>query len=222
MLHSTIPRSPASSSSKRTSSSKSTASLSSIPFTEDDPHHSTKIPCHDASIEERMEYVLSCAKQADFDGLDSLITTYYTETFSQSSSVSAEQRISRRRQLPHLVAELRKQSGNWSQWERNGFEDEILRTAEAICAAENSRFIAGEKSSSPVGESTLDGSSPSVTPKTFQDEASLPFNSSLNDWASLNSILFSRCLIYGHYSPLWCRAIWRSCTVTDQILCSRA
>jgi hypothetical protein len=120
-----------------TDSSKQQASTSTETTTsassEDDDERATQVPDADASMEDRIGYVISCAKQVGFDSLDSLVSAYYTRPFAEVSSLSAEQRISRHRRLPQVLAQLRQQITTWTQWERTGFEDEILRTAEDIC-----------------------------------------------------------------------------------------
>lgn len=94
----------------------------------------------DATLEDRFEYVLECAKQVGFDWFDSLVANYYTADFSDRSILSNEQRLSRNRRLPGILAELREKSKGWTQWERQGYEDEILKSAESILVAECNTF----------------------------------------------------------------------------------
>lgn len=44
--------------------------------------------------------------------------------------------MSRNRQLPVILAQLRRASCAWSDWERRGYEEEVLKSAEDICMAE--------------------------------------------------------------------------------------
>ncbi|EKG10383.1 Basic-leucine zipper (bZIP) transcription factor [Macrophomina phaseolina MS6] len=97
-------------------------------------------PAKDASLDERIEYVLECAAAAGFDGLDSLAAAYYTGTFDESSLLAAEQRLSRNRRLPKVLAEVFHAAGAWSAWERRGFYEEILQSAESMLVAECSGF----------------------------------------------------------------------------------
>jgi hypothetical protein len=94
----------------------------------------------EATIDDRFEYILECAKQVGFDGFDSLVAKYYTADFSDDSILSQEQRLSRNRHLPGILAELRDKSKGWTQWERQGYQSEILKAAEAIFVAECKTF----------------------------------------------------------------------------------
>lgn len=93
-----------------------------------------------SSIEERFEYVLECARRVGFDTFDSMATQYYGGSFDPSSSVAIDQRMSRNRHLPALLAEIRQKSVQWSTWERRAYEDEVLKTVENICAIECHEF----------------------------------------------------------------------------------
>jgi hypothetical protein len=87
-----------------------------------------------ATVEERIEWLLDCARRAGFEGLDDLALQYYTRNFDAKSSLALE--MSRHRYLPTMVAELRRSCGGWSAWQSRGYLDEILKSAEEICAAE--------------------------------------------------------------------------------------
>ncbi|KAJ4424521.1 hypothetical protein N0V82_000845 [Gnomoniopsis sp. IMI 355080] len=94
------------------------------------------MPDAQATIEERFEYLLRCARHMGFDNFDTMAAQYYARDFNPTSALASEQRLSRKRRLPELLAELRTQSTTWSAWQRRGYEDEILRAAEAICVLE--------------------------------------------------------------------------------------
>jgi len=167
------PAQSSSSSASKKQSLNSTPSCS-VPSTlsvGEDNDNRLQPPNSNASIEGRIEYVLSCAQQAGFDSLDSLVTAYYVREFRQSSTLSVEQRMSRHRRLPQLLAELRQGSTNWSAWERNGYEDEILRAAEDVCGAEYSQFIRRDNSAveeSVIGDLQANGGLP-MPQGSFQD-----------------------------------------------------
>ncbi|KAI0454916.1 hypothetical protein F5B21DRAFT_224027 [Xylaria acuta] len=93
-----------------------------------------------ASLEEQFEYVLSCAQRAGFDSFDTMALHYYTRNFNPVSTIALEQHLSRDRRLPELLAELRKQSTNWSEWQRRGYQGETLKAAEEICTMEYDEF----------------------------------------------------------------------------------
>lgn len=98
------------------------------------------IPNRDSPLHTRFEYVLECAKAVGFESFDALVSVYYTANFEDSSSLSSEQRLSRMRRLPGLIAALRDTSAGWTQWERQGYQDEILKSAESILGTEYNRF----------------------------------------------------------------------------------
>jgi hypothetical protein len=173
----TIPESSGSlgstdSSKQQTSTSTETTTSASSLSPEDDDERATQVPDADASMEDRIGYVISCAKQVGFDSLDSLVSAYYTRPFAEVSSLSGEQRISRHRRLPQVLAQLRQQITTWTQWERTGFEDEILRTAEDICAAECGRFVGGDESPEQLSAPAPTASSQAATRRMIQDEVS--------------------------------------------------
>ncbi|KAJ3497226.1 hypothetical protein NLG97_g2065 [Lecanicillium saksenae] len=93
-----------------------------------------------SSIEERFEYVLECARRVGFDTFDSMAAQYYGSSFDPCSSLAMDQRLSRNRHLPALLAEIRQKSSQWSVWERRAYQDEALKTAEDICAIECREF----------------------------------------------------------------------------------
>ena len=135
-------------------------------------------PSIDATIEKRFEYLLACARRVGFDGFDALASHYYTLDFDHSSELALEQRMSRHRHLPSILAELRQRSQKWTPWERRGYQEEILKSAEEIYAMECSDF---KKCKQLVQVA-------SVTEMTLQDNVSV---SSL----SLSSCLWGRWLV---------------------------
>ncbi|KAI1424963.1 hypothetical protein F5Y12DRAFT_750054 [Xylaria sp. FL1777] len=101
-----------------------------------------------ATVEQQFEYVLGCAQRAGFDSFDTMALYYYTRNFHPTSALALEQRLSRNRRLPELLAELRKQSATWSALQRRGYQDETLKAAEEICTMEYSEFQRAEASGS--------------------------------------------------------------------------
>ncbi|KAK7954794.1 hypothetical protein PG988_015488 [Apiospora saccharicola] len=100
-----------------------------------------RCPDLSAPLEERFAYVLRCARGAGFGSFDALALQYYARDFAPASDLALEQRLSRRRHLPGLLAELRARAGapsssSWSDWQRRGYQEEMLRAAEEICAGE--------------------------------------------------------------------------------------
>lgn len=113
---------------------------SSVASSDADGPDACRPPPKDASLDERIEYVLACAEAAGFDGFDSLAAAYYTGAFDESSLLAAEQRLSRNRRLPKVLAEVFAAAGAWSAWERRGFYEEILQSAESMLVAECAGF----------------------------------------------------------------------------------
>lgn len=89
-----------------------------------------------APLEERFECIMSQVEAAGFDSFDSMASAYYTQTFNQSSSLAHEQRLSRKRGLPQVITDVHNVTNQWSDWERNGFQEEILKTAESMLTSE--------------------------------------------------------------------------------------
>ncbi|KAG2419402.1 hypothetical protein HFD88_004198 [Aspergillus terreus] len=111
-----------------------------------------------ATVEERIGWVLECARRVGFAGLDDLALQYYTRNFDGHSSLALEQRMSRQRSLPTMVAELRRSCEGWSAWQSRGYLDEVLKSAEEICAAECAvlgRGLAQRGDDAPITEIAL-------------------------------------------------------------------
>ncbi|KAI1115645.1 hypothetical protein F5Y14DRAFT_110610 [Nemania sp. NC0429] len=106
------------------------------------------LPSTQTTVEEQFEYVLSCAQRVGFDSFDTMALHYYTRNFNPTSALALEQRLSRNRRLPELLAELRRQSMAWNTWQRRGYEDETLKAAEEICTMEYNAFRKSEVNNS--------------------------------------------------------------------------
>jgi hypothetical protein len=77
----------------------------------------------DASLNDRFEKILDCAEAAGFENFDALVTSYYNaskEDFDESSYLANEQRLSRSRRLPKVIADVFEATKNWSVWESRG------------------------------------------------------------------------------------------------------
>jgi hypothetical protein len=91
---------------------------------------------HYSSMDERLESVLERVEQAGFDNFDALVTAYYSETFHESSRLASEQRLSRNRRLPRVIAEIFRAASQWSAWERGGMNQEVIKSAECLLILE--------------------------------------------------------------------------------------
>jgi hypothetical protein len=88
------------------------------------------------SLGDRFEFILECTEATGFENFDTLVTAYYRETFHESSPLANEQRLSRNRRLPKVIADVFDATSAWSSWERRGFHEEILKTTESMLIAE--------------------------------------------------------------------------------------
>nr|POF11691.1 transcription factor zeb2 [Quercus suber] len=91
--------------------------------------------------EAQLEQVLECARQAGFDSLDDFISAYYATRFDEKSTLFFQQRQSRNRHLPGILAEIRQSSKSWTKWEKQGYNHEILQSAESILLNEFRTFV---------------------------------------------------------------------------------
>ncbi|VUC23612.1 unnamed protein product [Clonostachys rosea] len=95
-----------------------------------------RVPAKEAPLDERFECIMNQVEAAGFDNFDQMATAYYSQTFNGSSPMADEQRQSRGRRLPHVISGVYGSSSQWSDWERKGFQEEILKTAESMLTVE--------------------------------------------------------------------------------------
>ncbi|KAI8623684.1 hypothetical protein F5Y19DRAFT_457914 [Xylariaceae sp. FL1651] len=88
------------------------------------------------TLEKRLEFLHLCLTSAGFETFDSMISQYYTSTLSPETIVFSHQRTSRQRDLPVLLAELRRYVRTWTQWEVHGYCYEIIKSVESIVDCE--------------------------------------------------------------------------------------
>ncbi|MCJ1314479.1 hypothetical protein MMC25_008161 [Agyrium rufum] len=109
-------------------------------------------------LESRIESVLDSIHSAGFDSLESFVAEYFTADLDEDSSTKVEQSLSRSRHLRGLLSILRMSSESWSARESQGFNDEIIRSAEVIytkevqCLTQNLRNSNVAPTSLPEGE----------------------------------------------------------------------
>lgn len=113
--------------------------------------HNTSIPtpisCDEAprlptnsmgmDVDERVRCILSYLEMMGFENFDELVRTYYSQNFGETSFLCNEQRLSRNRRLPGVIASVFGAATGWSSWERRGFYEEILKATETMLIAEN-------------------------------------------------------------------------------------
>lgn len=88
-------------------------------------------------LDERLDHIMKIANDMSFDSFDAVAEAYYISNFTPSSHLVNEQRLSRSRRLPNLLAKLCDAADHWSSWESRGFHDEIIKKAESLLVAEN-------------------------------------------------------------------------------------
>lgn len=92
---------------------------------------------HRESMDKRLESLLEYVEDAGFETFDSLVTAYYSLTFSESSPLYIEQSLSRERRLSRVIWEVFRSSGQWAAREREGFNEEITKISESILLTES-------------------------------------------------------------------------------------
>ncbi|KXS93460.1 hypothetical protein AC579_3493 [Pseudocercospora musae] len=112
------------------SSITSCAVLRASPYPE-----STAMP-----IEDRINLVIAQARTAGYCDLGSAWHEYYTAALPVGSALSVEQRLSRNRRLPGVIASLSRSAQSWSAWERTGFQEQLVNSAEAVLINECRSF----------------------------------------------------------------------------------
>lgn len=100
-----------------------------------DAPNSTSAP---PTLDERFEGIMLQVEAAGFESFDDLVTAYYSNTFGDASLLATEQHLSRNRRLPKVIADVFRATSQWTPWERRGFHEEILKTAEGMLIAEGS------------------------------------------------------------------------------------
>ncbi|KAF2158382.1 hypothetical protein M409DRAFT_33155, partial [Zasmidium cellare ATCC 36951] len=83
-------------------------------------------------LEDRISYVLQQAALVGFPSLDALAADYYTASFSETSPLFSDQILSRNRRLPKLIATIRQAAKDWSEWERRGYQQDTVKSAEEL------------------------------------------------------------------------------------------
>lgn len=106
-------------------------------------------PRPNATLEERIEYLIESARTAGFESLDDAVIQYYTADLSDDSMSSTAQRLGRKRSLPKLLGKLRHETKAWKFWEVYAYRDAILSSSEDLLLAEMRQFSARRDGRSP-------------------------------------------------------------------------
>jgi hypothetical protein len=92
------------------------------------------------SLEARVDYVLRSVEKVGFPTLDSFMSSYYTASFRDRSTVQKAQETSRSRGLPIMLDEIRAQSEQWSAWQSRAYTDSTVRSAASMIADDFERL----------------------------------------------------------------------------------
>ncbi|KXS95025.1 hypothetical protein AC578_135 [Pseudocercospora eumusae] len=92
------------------------------------------------SVEDRVSQIVAQVRAAGYCDLDSAWHEYYTAALPTGSALSIEQRLSRNRRLPGVIASLSRSAQSWSAWERTGLEEQLVHSAEAVLINECRSF----------------------------------------------------------------------------------
>jgi hypothetical protein len=88
------------------------------------------------TLEARFEYVIRAVEKSGFEGLDDMMTQYYTATFKEERILHWAQLRSRSRSLPTLLASLHENTRKWPDRDAHGYRQAILQSAENIYLSE--------------------------------------------------------------------------------------
>jgi hypothetical protein len=113
-----------------------TAGLAAPSASHHQPAAPAILPLANATLDQRFEGVMRQVEAAGFDSFDDLVSAYYSGSFTDPSPMANEQRLSRNRRLPNVIANISKAANDWTAWERRGYQDEILKTSEAVVLSE--------------------------------------------------------------------------------------
>ncbi|GKT54242.1 hypothetical protein ColTof3_01581 [Colletotrichum tofieldiae] len=97
------------------------------------------------SPQSRVRYLMEHAAAVGFDTLDEAVAAYYTETFEDVPALYQEQRLSRNRRLPRLLNTLQSAAKGWSEWERRGFQEQMIMGAEELLVQELNTYMAQQR-----------------------------------------------------------------------------
>ncbi|KAH7057361.1 hypothetical protein B0J12DRAFT_783743 [Macrophomina phaseolina] len=89
-----------------------------------------------ASINERIEFLINCAREAGFDSLELATAALHATKFEEGSVSSNAQRLGRLRRLPNLLDTLCTDSRSWAKREAVAYREAVLRAGESLMVEE--------------------------------------------------------------------------------------
>ncbi|KAK2137964.1 hypothetical protein NOF04DRAFT_1201404, partial [Fusarium oxysporum II5] len=93
------------------------------------------------NMERKIAYIVDCAKMLGFRDFDSVVTTYYTNSFEVISRAHDMQRVSRIRGLGSVLRTIDASAETWPHHESQIYQAEIFKAAEHHYRAEFQRAI---------------------------------------------------------------------------------
>jgi hypothetical protein len=96
----------------------------------------TNCPSKCLSRGEQFESILEHTAKLGFEHFDWVAVSYYIHKFDKSSFIANEQRMSRTRRLPAVLSQLFSATTSWSEWERRGIDEEIIKITESLLLSE--------------------------------------------------------------------------------------
>lgn len=116
--------------------------------------HECQMSSGDAPIELKIERILEVIQSAGFKNFDTFATAYYTSTLPSHSPASAAQRVSRTRNMRHLLEGLRSSVSTWSRFEAHEYYVETSQSAESLYSTELGKLIENERRDVDSGRPT--------------------------------------------------------------------
>ncbi|KAH7190015.1 hypothetical protein BKA60DRAFT_664604, partial [Fusarium oxysporum] len=93
------------------------------------------------NMERKIAYIVDCAKTLGFRDFDSVVTTYYTNSFEVISRAHDMQKVSRIRGLGSVLRTIDASAETWPHHESQIYQAEIFKAAEHLYRAEFQRAI---------------------------------------------------------------------------------
>ena len=161
-----------------------------------------------ASLERRLEQVLSASETAGFETVDEMMATYYTADLTEDSASGWAQSRSRKRSLYTFLAKLHENVSAWSSADAQGYYRHMTEATEMLCVNE---FLHARKA---LGDSQISGAqSPDIAqePALSSSQGQTPSGKTVirvqvrcSESAILatrdTNLCYSRCQNYGHCS----------------------
>lgn len=91
-------------------------------------------------MERSLENIMDSIFNTGFDSLEAMVIAYYTLDFDESSTIGQAQRLSRKRHIRELISSLSDSARYWTEDEASPLQEEVLKSAEALYAADVQRL----------------------------------------------------------------------------------